>query len=142
MLRQSQIDRIRSKFKKAHDLLAGDTITHVDFNTGVSTDLLCIFADLDQESFKGVQIDPSGVIANSIYEVQFENSYLEDMEVTISEEDYFWKDNKKLVFAKSEQLKRNIVPIAGIHNFTVIRLIDSTQFNQETPVGDSGWNIV
>lgn len=141
MLRHSQIDRIRSKFKQAHDLLAGDTITHVNFHNGTQTDLLCIFADLDQESFKGIQIDSSGVIASAIYEVQFENSYLEEQNVTISEDDYFIKDSKKLEFAKSEQLKRYIVPIAGIHNFTVIRLIDSTQFNQESP-SNTGWNIV
>ena len=139
MIRQQQIDRIRAKFKQAHDLLAGDTIRHVDFNTGVQTDLTCIFADLDQESFKGVQIDPSGIIGTAIYEVQFENSYLEDMGVTITEEDIFYKDGKKLEFAKSEQLKKYIIPIAGIHSLTTIRLIDSTPFNQEPA---SEWNIV
>lgn len=141
MLRQSQIDRIRAKFKQAHDLLAGDTITHVNFHNGHQTDLLCIFADLDQESFKGIQIDGSGIVASAIYEVQFENSYLLEQGVTISEDDRFYKDGRLLEFAKSEQLKRYIVPIAGIHNFTVIRLVDNTQFNQETPSNEE-WTIV
>lgn len=139
MLRQSQINRIQNGLKKAHDLLAGDYITHVSYQTGTETQLLCIFADLDQESYKGIQIDPSGVLGNAIYEVQFEKENLEDVGITISEADHFIKDGKRLDFAKSESLKKYLVPICAIHNFTIIRLIDSTQFESES--GEE-WDIV
>lgn len=142
MLRQTQISRIRAGLKKAHDLLAGDTITHVDFTTGVETSLICIFSDLDQESFQGIQVDSSGVIGNAIYEVQFENDYLQEKNITITEQDHFLKDGRKLEFAKSEQLKRYVVPICAIHNFTVIRLIDAVRENATEKAPDDGWSIV
>jgi len=129
MLRAGQITRIRNGIKKAHDLLAGDTITHVDFTTGDETDLTCIFQNLDQQSFKGLQIDSSGMLDYKIYEVQFENSYLTTQAVSITEQDHFVFDGRQLDFIKGEELKKYIVPICGIHNLTVCRLEDSVRIN-------------
>ena len=129
MLRTGQISRIRNGIKKAHDLLAGDTITHVNFANGTETELTCIFQNLDQQSFKGLQIDSSGVVDYKIYEVQFENSYLTTEGVSISEQDHVVFEGRQLDFIKSEELKQYIVPICGIHNLTVCRLEDSVRIN-------------
>lgn len=147
MLRPGQITRIRNGIKRAHDLLAGDTITHVDFATGTETDLICIFQDLDQQSFKGLQIDSSGMLDYKIYEVQFENSYLTTQAVSITEQDHFIFNSRLLDFIKGEELKKYIVPICGIHNLTVCRLEDSVRVNDtyvpepEDELVPEVWNI-
>jgi hypothetical protein len=139
MLRQSQIDKIQRGLKKAHDLLAGDVITHVSAATAIETEILCIFSSLDQESFKGLQADHSGILDNAIYEVQFEKLSLDAANIEINPADWFIKDGKRLEFAKSEDIKEYVVPICAIHNFIIVRLVDSVQINHTTS-GDT-WTI-
>lgn len=147
MLRTGQISRIRNGIKKAHDLLAGDKIIHVNFVNGTETELTCIFQNLDQQSFKGLQIDSSGILDYKIYEVQFEKSYLITEGVSITEQDHFIFDGRQLDFIKGEELKKYVVPICGIHNLIVCRLEDSVRINDTyvpEPVDDKEpevWNI-
>lgn len=130
MISSSQITKIRNGLARAFGLLAGDSVTHVT-KAGKKTTLYAIMYDWEEARAEGIFIDEAGVRNENERFLLFENSYLTTMSVTISPTDTYEIDSEVWQMSNKTILKKKIVPIAGIQNFTWVIIRKAVELNTD-----------
>lgn len=130
MLSASQITKIRNGLAKAFGLLAGDSVTHVT-KAGKKTTLYSIMYDWDEARAEGLFIDEAGTRDENERYLLFENSYLTTMGVSIAATDTYEIGSEVWQMSNKTIIRKKIVPIAGIQNFTWITIRRAVELNTD-----------
>lgn len=130
MISSAQITKIRTAFARMFSLLAGDSVTHVT-KAAKKTTIYCIMYDWEEARAEGLLVDEAGVRDENERYLLFENSYLTTNSVTISATDSYEIGGEVWQMSNKAIIKKKLVPIAGIHSFTLITVRKAVELNTD-----------
>lgn len=130
MLSAANIAKILAGFARMFDLLAGDTVVHVT-KANKKTTLLTIMYDWEEARAESLIADVAGVRNENERFLLFENQYLTTKSVTIAPTDTFEIDNEVWQLSTKTIIRKKLVPIAGIHDFTLVNIRKAVELNTD-----------
>lgn len=130
MLSAANIAKIKAGFARMFDLLAGDTVVHVT-KANKKTTLLAIMYDWEEARAESLIADVAGVRNENERFLLFENQYLTTKSVTIAPTDTFEIDNEVWQLSTKTIIRKKLVPIAGIHDFTLVNIRKAVELNTD-----------
>lgn len=130
MLSAAHIAKIRAGFARMFDLLAGDTVVHVT-KASKKTTLLAIMYDWEEARAESLIADVAGVRNENERFLLFENQYLTTKGVDIKPTDTFEIDSELWQLSTKTIIRKKLVPIAGIHDFTLVNVRKAVELNTD-----------
>ena len=112
------------------DLLAGDTVVHVT-KANKKTTLLAIMYDWEEARAESLIADVAGVRNENERFLLFENQYLTTKGVDIKPTDTFEIDSELWQLSTKTIIRKKLVPIAGIHDFTLVNVRKAVELNTD-----------
>lgn len=130
MLSQAQITKIQNGISRMFDMLAGDTVVHAT-KAGVKTTIYAIMYDWEEARAESLVVDEAGIRDENERYLLFENSYLTSKSVTIKPTDTFEINNELWQMSVKQPIRKKLVPLAGIHNVTLVNIRKAVELNTD-----------
>jgi hypothetical protein len=134
-----EIAEIRNGLDEVFEEVAGDAVILVD-EEGVQTALTCIAEDLAKsEGDEGLEIDSSGMRSGLNKRLYFLKKELAAKGVELNVTQYFLIDGERWDYAEDFPLRKDIVPLAGIHNMIEVIVRLAVERNRSIPGSEFGY---
>lgn len=130
MLSQAQITKIQNGISRMFDMLAGDTVVHVT-KAGAKTTIYAIMYDWEEARAESLVVDEAGIRDGNERYLLLENSYLASKSVTIKPTDTFEINNELWQMSVKQPIRKKLVPLAGIHNVTLVNIRKAVELNTD-----------
>ena len=135
-MREDQILRIRSGFRRGYEIIAGDLVTYID-PEGNEHPLTSVSEDIPYESALPLH---ENVKAQQVREFIFLKDILDENGVTLDPNGHFVIEGIRWDFQLGGTVNDHLFAPGGIHNIVVVRLRQSVAVEEAT--SDPEWAYV